>query len=449
MKKIQHDIVLRLVKGISILLMTGAFGLGWFLYYSKGLAMPYYKNGSYLVIALFMFLFTMFGRVYEALCISMKPISEMIYSQALAVLVADGSMFIVTWLLTRSFPSIIPILLVFLVQCAIAAIWSYLSHYWYFKVFPPRATAIVYDCRPGMDKLLDEYALDKKYDIQKQLSVYECISDLSQLQNMETVFISGVHSHERNIMLKYCVANGIEVLVIPRVGDVLMSSAKHIHMFHLPMFQVRRYNARPEYLFVKRLMDIVISSFALVILSPIMLIVAIAIKAYDGGPVLYSQIRLTKDGHVFRILKFRSMRIDAERDGVARLSTGENDERITPVGKFIRKVRLDELPQLINILKGELSVVGPRPERPEIAQQYMEDMPEFGLRLQAKAGLTGYAQVYGKYNTTPYDKLQMDLMYIAHPSIIEDLKIMMATVKILFMPESTDGVAEGQTTAVK
>lgn len=218
--------------------------------------------------------------------------------------------------------------------------------------------------------------------------------------------------------------------------------------FHLPMLRVGRYNPQPEYLFVKRLLDIVISAIALVILSPIFLVTAIAIKATDHGPVFYKQIRLTKDGKKFGILKFRSMRVDAEKDGVARLSSGENDDRITPVGKIIRACRVDELPQLINILKGDLSIVGPRPERPEIAAQYCEEMPEFSLRLQAKAGLTGYAQVYGKYNTTPYDKLTMDLMYIAHPSIVEDLKIMFATVKILFMPESTEGVSEGQTTAM-
>ena len=146
--------------------------------------------------------------------------------------------------------------------------------------------------------------------------------------------------------------------------------------------------------------------------------------------------------------KFRSMKVDAEKDGVARLSTGDKDDRVTPIGHFIRKVRLDELPQLLDILKGDMSIVGPRPERPEIAAQYEKELPEFALRLQAKAGLTGYAQVYGKYNTTPYDKLQMDLMYIAKPSFIEDLRIIFATIKILFMPESTEGISEGQTTAM-
>ena len=139
--------------------------------------------------------------------------------------------------------------------------------------------------------------------------------------------------------------------------------------------------------------------------------------------------------------------MDAEKDGVARLSTGENDDRVTPVGRVIRSLRIDEIPQLFNILGGSMSFVGPRPERPEIAKQYEKDLPEFNLRLQAKAGLTGLAQVYGKYNTDPYDKLQMDLMYIANPSIIEDLRIIFATIKILFMKESTEGVAEGQTTA--
>ena len=163
---------------------------------------------------------------------------------------------------------------------------------------------------------------------------------------------------------------------------------------------------------------------------------------------MYKQERLGKNGKPFKVLKFRSMRVDAENDGVARLSTGDADDRITPVGRVIRKTRIDELPQLINILAGELTIVGPRPERPEIARYYEEEMPEFSLRLQAKAGLTGLAQVYGKYNTTPYDKLQMDLMYIAKPSLVEDLRIIFATVKILFMPESTEGVREGQTTAM-
>ena len=178
-----------------------------------------------------------------------------------------------------------------------------------------------------------------------------------------------------------------------------------------------------------------------------MAVTAIAIRAYDKGPAFYKQVRLTKNGKKFEILKFRSMRVDAESDGVARLA-GENDDRITPVGKIIRACRLDELPQLFNILKGDMTIVGPRPERPEIAAQYEEILPEFNLRLQVKAGLTGLAQVYGRYNTEPYDKLQMDLMYINQMSFVKDLRLIFATIKILFIKDSTQGTAEGQTTAI-
>ena len=236
--------------------------------------------------------------------------------------------------------------------------------------------------------------------------------------------------------------------LIPRIGDVLMSGAQQMHMFHLPMLRVGRYNPSPWHTIAKRTFDVVSAGMLLLVISPVMLVTAIAIKMTDGGPVFYKQRRLTQNGEEFDVLKFRSMRVDAEKDGVARLSSGDNDDRITPVGHFIRKVRIDELPQLLNIIGGSMSVVGPRPERPEIASQYEEQIPEFKLRLQAKAGLTGYAQVYGKYNTTPYDKLQMDLLYIAHPSFWEDLRIIFATIKILFVPESTEGVAKGQQTAM-
>lgn len=289
--------------------------------------------------------------------------------------------------------------------------------------------------------------MEKKFHIEKVLGVEECLEKLSVLDEMDTVFLSGIHSHERNIILKYCMYQDIQVYVIPRIGDVIMGGAKKVHMFHLPMLRIDRYRPIPEYTIAKRAFDILFSGIAIVIASPFMLVTAIAIKS-DGGPALYKQKRLTKDGKEFNVLKFRSMRVDAEKDGVARLSTGDKDDRITPVGKVIRKIRFDELPQLFNILRGDMSIVGPRPERPEIARQYEEEMPEFRLRLQAKAGLTGYAQVYGKYNTTPYDKLLMDLTYIGTPSLWEDFKICLATVKILFMPESTEGVAEGATTAM-
>ena len=448
MTRFKHDLILRIIKIMDAVLMTVPFALCWYLYYAKHIASPFYAKGDYLVVALFFVLFVIFGRVYDAFLMSMQRISEIVYAQFLAAAVSDFIMYIVIWLLSKHLPNILPGVAALIGQVILAAVWAYNAHHAYFKIFPPQATAVIYDTRQGMEKLIGKYGLDTKYKVVLTATADECIANLAMLDGVSTVFMSGIHSHDRNVILKYCVENNIGIFVIPRIGDTIMSGAYPMHMFHLPMLKVGRYHPQPEYLFIKRLLDIVISAVALVVLSPIFLITAIAIKVTDHGPVFYKQIRLTKDGKEFGILKFRSMRVDAEKDGVARLSSGEHDDRITPVGRVIRACRIDELPQLLNILKGELSIVGPRPERPEIAAQYCEEMPEFSLRLQAKAGLTGYAQIYGKYNTTPYDKLVMDLMYIAHPSIVEDLKIMFATVKILFMPESAEGVSEGQTTAM-
>lgn len=448
MTRFKHDLILRIIKTLDAVLMTVPFALCWYSYYAKHIASPFYAKGDYLVVALFFVLFIIFGRVYDAFLMSMQRISEIVYAQFLAAAVSDFIMYIVIWLLSKHLPNILPGVAALIGQVILAAVWAYNAHHAYFKIFPPQATAVIYDTRQGMEKLIGKYGLDTKYKVVLTATADECIANLAMLDGVSTVFMSGIHSHDRNVILKYCVENNIGIFVIPRIGDTIMSGAYPMHMFHLPMLKVGRYHPQPEYLFIKRLLDIVISAVALVVLSPIFLVTAIAIKVTDHGPVFYKQIRLTKDGKEFGILKFRSMRVDAEKDGVARLSSGEHDDRITPVGRVIRACRIDELPQLLNILRGELSIVGPRPERPEIAAQYCEEMPEFSLRLQAKAGLTGYAQIYGKYNTTPYDKLVMDLMYIAHPSIVEDLKIMFATVKILFMPESTEGVSEGQTTAM-
>lgn len=442
-----REFILRLLKLFNVFLITIPFAWGWFNYYAQHIALPFYDRGNWVVVALYAVLYMIFGRVYGGFWISLNRISESVYSQALAVMMTSGIMYVVTVLLERQLPNIWPVLAAFAVQLVLSGLWSMAAHVAYYSLFPATKTIIVYDERQGMEKLIQDYGFEKKFTVIKTLTVEQCIANIDLLHNAQTVFVSGVHSHERNIILKYCVEHGIMMYLVPRIGDVLMSGAQQMHMFHLPMLRVGRYNPSPWHTIAKRTFDVVSAGALFLVISPLMLITAIAIKT-DGGPVFYKQRRLTQDGKEFDVLKFRSMRVDAEKDGVARLSTGDKDDRITKVGHFIRKVRIDELPQLLNIIGGSMSVVGPRPERPEIASQYVKEMPEFSLRLQAKAGLTGYAQVYGKYNTTPYDKLQMDLMYISNPSFWEDLRIIFATIKILFVPESTEGVAEGQKTAM-
>ena len=438
----QHDVKVGTAKVVNPILLTLPFLGIWFFYYAERTVSPFYYWGNWVVVALFFILYILFCRIYDGFLISINRISEIVYSQALASVISDFLLYVVICLLSKRLVNPLPLFGALVVQVLLSGLWVYYAHRWYFSKFPAKRTAVIYDVREGLERLVEEYGLEKKFKIQIAMNVQQALANKELLNRMETVFLSGIHSHDRNILLKYCVEKDINVYVIPRIGDVLMSGAQSMHMFHLPMLQVGRYHPSPVYLFLKRGFDILASGIATVILSPAFAATAIAIKRYDGGPVFYKQQRLTKDGKIFEVLKFRSMRVDAEKDGVARLSTGDKDDRITPVGRFIRKVRIDELPQLLNILKGDMTICGPRPERPEIAAQYEEELPEFRLRLQAKAGLTGYAQVYGKYNTTPYDKLVMDLMYIAHPSFLQDLQIMFATVKILFMKESTEGFAQ-------
>ena len=450
MDKLKQNVKMRAVKCLAVVLETLPIVAVWYLWYADRIISPFYNKGNWVVIAVFVSVYFLCARVYEAFRIELSRISDLIYSQILAALIADGIFYMVTWLLSKYLPAVWPLLLALAAQGLLAYVWCRGAHKWYFHTFAPERTAVIYDSRRGLEELIGQYGLQDRFCVVKTMPLQEALADCGKaVENVEAVFLCGISSHERNTILKKCVAENIAVYVLPRIGDVIMSGAKPMHLFHLPVLQVERYDPQPEFLLVKRLFDIVCSGAALLVLSPVMIVLALVIHFYDGGPALYAQCRLTKDGKKFMLHKFRSMRVDAEKDGVARLSTGENDSRITPVGRVIRACRLDELPQLLDILRGDMSIVGPRPERPEIAAQYEEELPEFSLRLQAKAGLTGYAQVYGKYNTTPYDKLQMDLMYIAKPSLFEDLRIIFATVKILFVKESTEGVAEGQTTAQK
>ena len=370
MKKGKYEFLNSSMLLINVVMVMIPFTVCWYRYYCNVMGFPFYRRGNWAVVGLFVVLYIAFGKLYDGFKIPLLRISEMVYSQSVAALVSDGIMYIVIFLLMRRLPNPLPLVAVFAVQTAMSAAWSMFAHRWYFELFPPKRTAIVYDTRQGMERLVDEYGLEKRFDVVKILSVQECIDNLDELYGMEAVFLSGIHSRERNVILKHCIFNDISVYVIPRIGDVIMSGAKKIHMFHLPMLNVGRYNPSFFYLFVKRLMDILLAGIALIIASPIMLVTAIIIKLTDGGPVFYSQQRMTKDGKLFNIHKFRSMRVDAEKDGVARLSTGDSDNRITPVGRIIRKVRIDELPQLLDILSGNLTIVGPRPERPEIAAQY-------------------------------------------------------------------------------
>lgn len=440
---------IRMIKLLNVTLIVLPFMISWLMFYRSRVCGSTSIGRTFGMMGMYTALYYIFGRIYEGFLISQKRISEVFFGQVLAIAMSDALIYCIMFIICGNLQSVLPMAAVMAVQVLISMIWSKHAHIWFYNRFERQKTVIIYDREHNMKYHFDNYGLDKKYDIRAICTVEEFFSGgMKVIEDVDAVFLGGVRSHERNRIIKHCVAHGIDTYMVPRIGDVIMSGAQKMHMFHLPLLRVRRYAPTIEFVFLKRLFDIVSSLMAIVVLSPFMLATAIAIRAYDGGPAIYKQVRLTKDGKEFKIYKFRSMRVDAEKDGIARLSSGDQDDRITPIGHFIRKCRMDELPQLFNILRGDMSVVGPRPERPEIAAQYEQKLPEFALRLQAKAGLTGYAQVYGKYNTDPYDKLQMDLMYIANPSIWEDLKIILFTIYVLFAKESTEGVQADQVTAM-
>ena len=441
MSKFQHDVMLKIAKIIDLVMITIPFALCWELYYSYQVYAKFGWKGNWAMIGLFAVLFFLLGKVYDAFWMSLQRISELIYGQVLAAMATDGILYIVICLMARRLCNLLPGIAAIAGQILMASIWAKLAHGWYFNTFQAQPTAVVYDVRHGLEKLINEYGLSKKYDVKMTLNVEECLNDLSLLDGMQSVFISGVHSHERNIILKYCVGQGINVFVIPRVGDVIMSGAQPMHMFHLPMLRVGRYMASPEYLFVKRLMDIVVSLAGLVILSPLLLITAIAVKS-DGGPAFYKQVRLTKDGKQFEILKFRSMRVDAEeikKDLMAQNTmTGgmfkmENDPRVTPIGRFIRKTSLDELPQFYNVLIGDMSLVG---TRPPTVDEYQEYTPAQKRRLSFKPGITGLWQVSGRSEITDFDEVvKLDVAYMDDWTIWRDIQILLKTVKVVLRKE--------------
>ena len=253
------------------------------------------------------------------------------------------------------------------------------------------------------------------------------------------MILNDVPAQMRNEILTFCYRWRVRTYVAPELTDVMLRGAKNISLFDVPLLLVKGTGLTPAQRVTKRAMDIVLSAMALLVFAIPMAAVAIAIKLEDGGPVFYKQKRMTRGGREFDILKFRSMIVDAEKYAGAVLAT-ENDPRITKVGKFIRATRLDEIPQILNIFLGDMSVVGPRPERKVLADQIMQEVPEFDYRLKVRGGLTGYAQIYGKYNTSSYDKLRLDLMYIENYSLLLDIKLIILTLRIIFSKDSTEGV---------
>jgi len=263
-----------------------------------------------------------------------------------------------------------------------------------------------------------------------------------RIQDHDVILLSStVPRTKKEEILDWCVKNNKEVLVVPDLFDVFVLSARAEQIDDLLVLSIQSPGLTPSQKVAKRLLDVSVSLIMLLLLSPILLVLYILIPLTSKGPAIYSQERLGLQGKPFRVYKFRSMVQDAEKY-TGPVLAGEKDPRITPLGRFLRATRLDELPQLINVLKGDMSLVGPRPERPYFVKQFEQTIPGYGYRMVVKPGLTGLAQVMGKYSTTPEDKLRYDLLYIRNYSLLLDLKILFQTARVVLQKEKASGVAE-------
>ena len=432
------------------LVMIAVFSYFWYTELNVLLEKEFLMKGNYLTIMVYGVIVMLFIGLFGGYKIGISKKSHILLSQAMGLLFADGIQVIITVLMVGYRHLIMSIIItmakVFLIQIVGIFILAIFLISLYFKIFPPYRMLHI---RGNHDNsLVAKFnTRNDKYVIKGEMNYDEGIEKINEaIDAYDAVIINDVPTETRNRILKLCFAKSKKVYITPKISDILVRGAEKLDVFDTPLLFCRNTTFTFSQRIIKRLADIVFSLLGLIVLSPIMILVSLAIFLYDRGPVFYRQTRYTQGGKTFNILKFRSMIPNAEKDGVARLAA-EKDNRITPVGRFIRATRLDELPQFINILKGDMSFVGPRPERPEIADEYTKEVPEFAFRLRVKAGLTGYAQIYGKYNTTSYDKLKLDMIYVENCSILLDMKLLLLTLKVIFMKESTEGLEEGQITA--
>ncbi len=440
----QYKRLIRFLAGVSLIAIESIiFMYMWIYCYKDQMEMPYQRLGNYFLAVVYALILYIFSSIYGSLRLGYLRNGELIYTHTLATTCANAVSYIPIVLLVKHFRSPMPLVWLTVGQFVVIAGWGYVANSLYRKVYPPRNVIMVYGERPMKNLMEKIYSRADRFVIGASIRVDE--ENMKEVKELlltyDGVVVCDLPSVIRNELLKFCYGHSLRVYTMPKISDIIIRGAENMHYFDTPLLLARNDGLSVEQAVLKRFMDIFVSLTMLIITSPILAVTALAIKFYDGGPVFFYQERCTKDGKVFSICKFRSMIVDAEKDGRVIPAT-EKDPRITPVGSFIRKVRIDELPQLWNILKGEMSLVGPRPERIEHVQLYSEKIPEFAYRMKVKGGLTGYAQVYGKYNTTAYDKLKLDLMYIQNYSLLLDIEILFKTVKILFEKESTEGFSE-------
>lgn len=433
---------------LVVIAQTAVFAYIWYDYYRGLIFEPFWRKGNWVLIAIYGLINVLFSRLYGGLKVGYLKRIDVFYSLTLATICTNIVTYFQITLINRWFLRLWPMVEMTLIQFVIILVWIWGSRYIYSKLYQARKLLVIYGDRDPGDLISKMNSRRDKYDISGKVHISVGEKEIYRMmKEYDGVIIWDLPANIRNRYLKHCFAHSIRCYLSPKISDVILMGSERIHLFDTPLLVAKNMGLSIEQRAAKRLLDIIVSGIGIIVASPLMLIIALCVKFYDRGPVLYRQERLTEGGKPFKICKFRSMCVDSEKNG-ARLAS-KHDSRITPVGRVLRNLHLDELPQLFNVFMGDMSLVGPRPERQTLVREYCKEIPEFYYRLKVKAGLTGYAQVYGKYNTTPYDKLKLDLFYIENYSFVLDLKLLMMTVKIFFQKEVSEGVNDNQTNALK
>lgn len=424
---------------IEVAVLTLLYYLFWRYGYDEGIFPAYYGKGKFVLAGVYALLVLMLFFNFDGFKFGYLKTTDELMAQWIALLMAN---FITYWqlcLIANVIITPVPLLALMVADVIVSTICTYSYSLIYHRFYVPKNMVMIYGSDNAIALKLKMDVRNDKYHISKLISEKEQRDFIyEQLQEYDGVIINDVSAQFRNDLLKYCYQNQIRTYVAPKISDIILGGAMDITLFDTPLLLVKGKGLTAPQRFFKRTMDIVFCSIALIVFLPVMLVIALAIKLEDGGPVFFRQKRATVNGKEFDIIKFRSMIVNAEKEGES-IPAVDNDPRITKVGKIIRTTRLDEIPQIFNILKGDMSIVGPRPERLEHIEAYSREIPEFGFRLKVKGGLTGYAQIYGKYNTSPYDKLRLDLMYIEKYSLMLDLKLILLTIRVMLKKDSTEG----------
>lgn len=444
-----RQLILFGISALFVLLQTAVYAYIWQNYYNNSDVMqPLYNRGNYVIIGLYALMCFLFYKVFGCFRVGYLRIYDTLFTLLCAMLCINALTYLQLCLICRwkFLDHVEPMIAMTLIDVGLLLVWTLCSRCLYLKMSPPRDLLVVYGEYSPDDLMQKLSSRPDKYHIKEAVSIDTDMSIIKEkMADCNAVVLTDIPSHIRNHLLKYCFDQDIRCYSVPKITDIMIMNAASINLFDTSLLLFRNNGISIGQRVAKRIFDIAASLVGILVASPFMLIIALCVKLYDGGPVFFTQERLTQNGKVFKIIKFRSMRVQKETGEYC--MTRKNDDRITPVGKILRNIHFDELPQLFNILKGDMSIVGPRPECPGLAEQYTKMMPEFTFRLKVKAGLTGYAQVYGKYNTTPYDKLKLDLTYIKKYSFWLDLKLIFMTFKILFQKENTEGIESWQTSA--